>query len=57
MKTVVLPNEELNRLGLEAAELKNQLQLQKNLYDEAKVAYQRDRTIRLQEFELKERDF
>jgi len=57
VRTVILPNEEINRLGLELEELKCFLNVQKALYEETISGYEKDRVIREQEFELKKQDF
>lgn len=57
IKTVILPNEEINRLALEAEELKQFLAVQKDVYEESVSAYEKDRLIREQEFKMKEQDF
>ena len=54
IKTVILPNEEINRLAIEAEELKQLLQAQKQVYEESVQAYEKDRLIRDQEFNLKD---
>ncbi len=56
VKTVILPNEEINRLGVELEELKCFLSAQNALYEEAIKAYEKDRAIRMQEFELRTED-
>ena len=57
IKTIIMPNEELNKLGLESEELRNFLVSQQNIYEEALSGYHKDRVIREQEFKLKEIDF
>eukprot|EP00347_Sterkiella_histriomuscorum_P001132 403373203 len=57
IKTVIMPNEEINQLGIEAEELRQMLAAQKQLFEEAMGGYQKDRIIRDQEFKLKEQDF
>ena len=57
IKTVILPNEEVNRLGIEAEELRHLLHYQKQLYEEAIQAYHKSRSVREEEFRLKEQDF
>ena len=56
-KTVILPNEEVNRLAVEAEELKQYLAAQKSVYEESVKAYDKDRLIREQEFEMKQQEF
>ncbi len=57
IKTVILPNEDINRLGVEGEELRSHLYTAKALFEEAIVGYERDRRIRQEEFRLKEDDF
>lgn len=57
IKTVILPNEEINRLALEAEELKQYLAVQKQVFEESIAAYDKDRLIRKEEFKMKEQDF
>jgi hypothetical protein len=57
IKTVILPNEEVNRLAIEAEELKQYLHAQKQVYEESLVAFEKDRLIREQEFKMKEQEF
>ena len=52
-----MPNEEINRLGIEAEELRHMFAAQRQLFEEAINGYQKDRIIRDQEFKLKEQDF
>jgi HAMP domain-containing protein len=54
IKTVILPNEEVNRLAIEAEELKQYLHAQKQVYEESVKSYDKDRLIREQEFEMKQ---
>ncbi len=54
IKTVILPNEEVNRLAVEAEELRQYLQAQKQIYEDSVKAYEKDRLIREQEFEMKQ---
>ena len=46
VKTIILPNEEINRLGVESEELRNHLQTEKALYEEAIAGFKKDRAIR-----------
>lgn len=57
IKTVVLPHEDFNRLGVEGQQLANFLKVQEQLFQDTVNAYQKDRSVRMQEFDLKERDF
>lgn len=57
IKTVILPNEELNRLGIESEELRNQIPIQEQLYEEAINGYRKNKQVREQEFQLKIGDF
>ena len=57
IKTVILPNEEINRLAVEAEELKQYLSAQRQVFEESISAFEKDRLIREQEFALKEREF
>jgi hypothetical protein len=57
IKTVILPNEEINRLAVEAEELKQYLAAQRQVFEESISAFEKDRLIREQEFSLKEREF
>ncbi|CDW88882.1 UNKNOWN [Stylonychia lemnae] len=57
IKTVIMPNEEINRLGVEAEELRQTLGVSRQLFEEAIQGYHKDRIIREQEFKLKEQDF
>lgn len=57
IKTVILPNEEINRLAVEAEELKQYLSAQRQVFEESISAFEKDRLIREQEFSLKEREF
>ena len=54
---MIMPNEEMNRLALEAEELRALIQAQKQHFEEAISGYQKDRLIREQEFKLKVEDF
>lgn len=54
---MILPNEDINRLGVEAEELRQMLNVQKQLFEEAVQGYNKNRIIRDQEFRLKEQDF
>jgi len=47
----------MNRLGVEAEELRGFINAQRTLYEEAIKGYQRDRAVREQEMKLKEEDF
>ena len=53
MKTIVLPHEDINRLSSEAQELMQVMQAQKALFDDTVSGYQKDRSVRTQEFDLK----
>jgi len=57
VKTIVLPHEDINRLGSEAQELSQVLTSQKLLFDDTVAGYQKDRSVRTQEFDLKAQDF
>ena len=57
VKTIVLPHEDINRLGTEAQELMQMLQGQKQLFEDTVQGYQKDRSVRTQEFDLKAQDF
>lgn len=46
IKTVILPNEEINRLACEAEELRQYLGAQKQVYEDSVKAYEKDRLIR-----------
>ncbi len=54
IKTVILPNEEINRLAVEAEELRQYLAAQRQVYEEAIGAYEKDRLIREQEYQMKQ---
>ncbi len=54
---MILPNEEVNRLAIEAEELRQYLAAQKQVYEESVRAYEKDRLIREQEFEMKQQEF
>ena len=56
VKTVILPYDEINNLKAECEYLKQYKQQQKDLFEEAIQGYQKDKVIRLQEFQLKEQD-
>ena len=47
----------MNKLGVEQQVLRDHIQVQKQLYEDTVAAYNKDRLIRMQEFDLKERDF
>jgi len=49
----VLPHEDINRLGTEAQELMQVMQGQKALFEDTVTGYQKDRSVRQQEFDLK----
>ena len=53
----MLPHEDINRLGTEAQELSQVLTSQKLLFDDTVAGYQKDRSVRTQEFDLKAQDF
>ena len=57
IKTIILPNEDMNKLGVEAQVLREHIEAQRKLYEDTVAAYNKDRLIRMQEFDLKERDF
>lgn len=57
IKTIIMPNEEINRLGVEVEELRQHLLLEKQIYEESIAAFEKDRNIRNKEFDLKEADF
>ena len=57
VKTIVLPHEDINRLSSEAQELMQVMQAQKALFDDTVSGYQKDRSVRTQEFDLKAQDF
>lgn len=54
---MILPNEEINRLAIEQEELRQYLQAQKQVYEESIAAYEKDRLIREQEYQMKEQEF
>ena len=54
IKTVILPNEEINRLAIEAEELKQYLQASKLVFEESVAAFDKDRLIREQEYKMKD---
>ena len=56
VKTVILPYDEINNIKAELEYLKDYKARQKSLYEEAIQGYQKDKVIRLQEFQLKEKD-
>ena len=53
----MLPHEDINRLGSEAQELMQVMQSQKALFEDTVSGYQKDRSVRTQEFDLKSQDF
>ena len=53
----MLPHEDINRLGSEAQELIQFMQTQKSLFEDTVAGYQKDRSVRTQEFDLKAQDF
>ena len=57
IKTVILPNEEINRLAVEAEELKQYLSAQQQVFEESVSAFEKDRLIREQEFKMKVQEF
>lgn len=57
IKTVVLPHEDFNKLALEGQMLAAFLKQQEQLFQDTVNAYQKDRSVRMQEFDLKQRDF
>lgn len=56
MKTVVLPNEDLNRLKIECEQLYDVLKAQEALFHDTVSGYKKDHCVRKQEFDNKERD-
>lgn len=56
VKTVILPYDEINNIKSELEYLKDYKARQKSLFEEAIQGYQKDKVIRLQEFQLKEKD-
>ena len=56
VKTIVLPHEDLNRLGTDGQLLMQVLEQQKALFQDTVAGYQKDRSVRTQEFDLKQRD-
>jgi hypothetical protein len=46
IKTVILPHEDINRLGLEAEELRFFLKNQQDLFEESVRGYQKDQQLR-----------
>lgn len=56
VKTVILPYDEINNIKTELEYLKDYKARQKSLFEEAIQGYQKDKVIRLQEFQLKEKD-
>lgn len=56
VKTVILPYDEINNIKSELEYLKDYKAKQKALFEEAIQGYQKDKVIRLQEFQLKEND-
>lgn len=57
VKTIVLPHEDINRLSSEAQELTQVMNAQKALFEDTVSGYQKDRSVRTQEFDLKAQDF
>ena len=57
IKTIVLPHEDINRLGTEAQELGERMARQSALFEDTVAGYQKDRSVRMQEFDLKAQDF
>lgn len=51
---MILPNEEINRLAIEQEELRQYLAAQRQVYEESIAAYEKDRLIREQEYQMKE---
>lgn len=56
VKTVILPYDEINNIKAELEYLKDYKARQKSLFEEAIQGYQKDKVIRLQEYQLKEKD-
>ena len=56
VKTIVLPHEDMNRLGTDGQLLVQVLEQQKSLFEDTVSGYQKDRSVRTQEFDLKQRD-
>jgi len=56
VKTIVLPHEDMNRLGTDGQLLIQVLEQQKALFQDTISGYQKDRSVRTQEFDLKQRD-
>lgn len=54
VKTVILPYDEINNIKSELEYLKEYKARQKALYEEAIQGFQKDKVIRLQEFQMKE---
>ena len=54
---MILPNEEINRLAIEQEELRQYLSAQRQVYEESIAAYEKDRLIREQEYQMKEQEF
>ena len=52
----MLPHEDLNRLGTDGQLLVQVLEQQKALFQDTVAGYQKDRSVRTQEFDLKQRD-
>jgi hypothetical protein len=46
LKTIVLPNEDVNRLSLQTEELRQFIVSQKKMFEDTISAYQKDRAIR-----------
>ena len=57
IKTVIMPHEDINRLGVEAEELRCFFNGQQALFEEAIRGYHKDRIVREEEARLKEEDF
>lgn len=53
VKTIILPHEDINRLGTEAQALIQFMNEQKALFDDTVAGYQKHRSVRTQEFDLK----
>ena len=53
IKTIVLPHEDLNRLGVEGQHLLQVLRAQEALFNDTVAGYQKDRSVRTQEFDMK----
>ena len=57
VKTVILPHEDINRMNVQSQQLYAVLQQQEALFRDTVAGYQKDRSVRQQEFDLKEKDY